>query len=120
VVILIDYLTDNEGKKQLEAVLLFSHLTSTVHFPSRVQNHSTMAIDNMFIDNYKFTKYTVFPVYNGLSDHDAQLLTIKDINVQTFNHRSYSIRKINKYAMEEFTIRLAMNLGTACLVILTT
>jgi hypothetical protein len=48
------------------------------------------------------------PLYiiNGLSDHDAQLLTIKDINLQTVNHRSYSIRNINKYSMEEFKIRL--------------
>jgi hypothetical protein len=30
----------------------------------------------MFIDNYKFTKYTLSPIYNGFSDHDAQLLTI--------------------------------------------
>jgi hypothetical protein len=46
-------------------------------------------------------------IYNGLSDHDAQLLSIKDINLQTVNHRSYSIRNINKYSMEEFKIRLS-------------
>jgi hypothetical protein len=40
------------------------------------------------------------PVYNGLSDHD------QDINLQTVNHHSYSIRNINKYSMEEFQIRL--------------
>jgi hypothetical protein len=69
---------DNERKKQLDAVLLSCNLTATVHFPSRVQNQSNMAMDNIFLDNYKFS-----PVYNGLSDHDAQLLTIKDINLQT-------------------------------------
>jgi hypothetical protein len=36
-------------------------------------------IDNKFIDNYKFTKYNVSPIYNGLSD-------------QTVNHHTYSIR----------------------------
>jgi hypothetical protein len=35
----------------------------------------------------------------------GQLLTIKDINLQSVNHRSYSIR--NKYSMEEFKIRLS-------------
>jgi hypothetical protein len=50
---------------------------------------------------------TVSPIYNGLSDHDAQLLTIKYINLQTVNHPSYSIRNINKYSMEEFKIRLS-------------
>jgi hypothetical protein len=49
------------------------------------------------------TKYIASPIYNGLSDHDAQLLTIKDINLQTLNHSS--IRNINKYSMEEFKIR---------------
>jgi hypothetical protein len=71
-------LTGNERQKQLDAVLLSYNLTATVHFLSRVQKQSNMAIDNIFLDNYKFS-----PVYNGLSDHDAHLLTIKYINLQT-------------------------------------
>jgi hypothetical protein len=70
-------------------------------------SYNLTAIDNIFIDNYKFAKYTVFPIYNGLSDHDAQLLTIKDINLQRVNHHSYSIRNINEYSMEEFKNRLS-------------
>jgi hypothetical protein len=65
-----------------------------------------MAIDNIFIDNSKLTKYTVSPVYSGLSEHD-QLLTMKDINLQRVNLHSYSIRDINKYSMEEFKKRLS-------------
>jgi hypothetical protein len=57
-------------------MLLFYNLTATIHFPTRVQNESNIVIDYIFIDNYKFTKYTVSLLYNGLSDHDAQLLTI--------------------------------------------
>jgi hypothetical protein len=86
----IDCLTDNERKKQVDAVLLSYNLTATVHFLTRVQNESNTAIDNIFTDNYKFTMY-VSPIYNGLSDHDSQLLTLKDIHLQTVNHRSYSI-----------------------------
>jgi hypothetical protein len=52
----IDYLTDNERKKQLDAVLLSYNLMATVHFSTRVQNESNMAINYIFIDNYKFTK----------------------------------------------------------------
>jgi hypothetical protein len=33
-----DYCTDNERKKQLDAVLLPYNLTATAHFPTRVQN----------------------------------------------------------------------------------
>jgi hypothetical protein len=91
-------------KKQLDAVLLFYDLTATVHFSTRVQSRFNTAIDNIFIDNYKSTKYTVSPIYNGLSDHDAQLLTIKYINIETVNLCSYSIRNINNYSMEEFKI----------------
>jgi hypothetical protein len=61
-----------------------------------------MATDNIFLDNYKFC-----PVYNGLSDHDAQLFMIKHINLQTVHHHSYSTRSINTYSMEEFKIRLS-------------
>jgi hypothetical protein len=41
------------------------NLMATVHFPTRVQNESNMAIDYIFIDNQ-------------ISDHEAQLLTITD------------------------------------------
>jgi hypothetical protein len=102
----IEYLTDNERKNQLDAVLLSYNLMATVYFTTRVQNQSNMAIDVIFIDNYKITKYSYSPIYNVLSDHNAQLLTIKDINLQTVNHRSYSIRNINKYYMENFKITL--------------
>jgi hypothetical protein len=70
------YLTDSERRKQLDAVLLSYNLTATVHFPTRVQNESNMAIHYIFVDNYKFTDNAVSTIYNGLSDHDTQLLTI--------------------------------------------
>jgi hypothetical protein len=84
----IDYHTVSDRRRQLDALLLSYNLTAIVKFPTRVQNQSSTAIDNIFIDNYKFTKYTVSPIYNGLSDHDAQLLTIKDINIKIANHSS--------------------------------
>jgi hypothetical protein len=86
-------------------VLLSYNLKATVHFPTRIQNQSNTAIDNILIDNSKFTKYIVSPVYNELSDHDAHLLTIKDINLQTVNRHSYSIGNRNTYSTEEFKNR---------------
>jgi exonuclease III len=62
----IDYLTDNARKKQLVAMLLSYNLAVTVHFPTRVQNQSCRAIDNIFTDNRKFTQFTISPIYNGL------------------------------------------------------
>jgi hypothetical protein len=103
----IDYLTHNERKIQLDAVLLSYNLTATVHFPTRVQNQSNTAIDHIFIDITN-SRSIMSPLYiKELSHHDSQLLMIKDINLQTVNHHSYSIRNINKYSMEEFKIRLS-------------
>jgi hypothetical protein len=61
---------------ELDAVLLSYNLFPIGHFPTRSQYQSSTAIDNTFIDTYTFTNYTVFPLHNGLSDHDAQLLKI--------------------------------------------
>jgi hypothetical protein len=36
--------------------------------------------DNIFIDYSQFGKYLVYPMINGLSDHDAQLLIIQKIS----------------------------------------
>jgi hypothetical protein len=47
----IDYLTDNERKKQPDAMLLSYSLVATVHFPTRVQNQSCRAIDKYSLIN---------------------------------------------------------------------
>jgi hypothetical protein len=88
-------------------MLLSYNLSATVHFPTRNQNQSSTAIDNIFIDIYKFINHTVFPLHNGLSDHDAQLLIIKDINLLLQNHSIHTARNINKYSIKEFKIRLS-------------
>jgi hypothetical protein len=58
--------------------------------------------DNIFIDNSKISNYTVSPFFNGLSDHDAQLLTIKDTNLPPQGHYVYITRSINNYSINEF------------------
>jgi hypothetical protein len=51
-------------------ILICCNLTAAVHFPTRIQNQSNTALDNIFIHNYKFTKYTASPIYSGLSDQN--------------------------------------------------
>jgi hypothetical protein len=46
---------------------------------------SSTIIDNTFIDTSKMSTYTVLPLLNGLSDHNAQLLTLKDLNLRDLN-----------------------------------
>jgi hypothetical protein len=50
------------------------NLTSTVNFPTRTTNISVTLIDNML---FNYTRnYNVNLCVTGLSDHDAQLITI--------------------------------------------
>ena len=103
----IDYLTENDRKRQRDSVLQTYNLTATVTFPTRSQGISNSTIDNIFLDNSKISNYTASPLFNGLSDHDAQLLIIKDINLQSQGHYVYITRHINIYSLNEFKISLS-------------
>jgi hypothetical protein len=73
----VNYHTDNE-KKQLNSMLQSYHLINVVDFPTRIAIKNISLIDNIFIDVYKIHEYCLVPIYNGLSDHDAQLLILND------------------------------------------
>jgi exonuclease III len=67
----VNYLEENCYKRQqLDALLATYNLISTVRFPTRSLNRSVSAIDNIFIDKAREGKYTLYPLINGLSDHD--------------------------------------------------
>ena len=72
----INYLMESEKKNQLDNLLLSYNLTSIINFPTRVQNTSATAIDDIFIDISQFENYNTTPILNGLSDHDDQLVMI--------------------------------------------
>ena len=96
----INYLSDGDRKRQLNAMLLTYSLASIVYFPTRSQGFSSTAIDNIrvFIDTNQLTNYSVSPLYNGLADHDAQLLILHDIHLQLHSHRTYTTRSFNTYS----------------------
>ena len=70
----VNYLVHNSIRKILDTLLALFNLSSIVYFPTRLQNKSATAIDNIFIDTSKFAHNVVSPLYNGLSDHVAQLI----------------------------------------------
>ena len=70
----INYLIDNNRRSQLDAVLHSYNLAGLVEFPIRYGLISQTAIDNVFIDTSTTGKHELYPLTNGLSDHDAQLL----------------------------------------------
>jgi exonuclease III len=53
----INYLTQNDRKRQLDSVLQTYNLTAIVTFPTRSQGISSTAIDNIFIDTSKILNY---------------------------------------------------------------
>jgi hypothetical protein len=78
-------------------------LTHTVNFATRIQNNSNTAIDNIFVDSIRLNSSSTSPITNGLSDHDAQLLTINNIvaavNLIRLKQRT---RKINNDTIMQF------------------
>jgi len=45
-------------------------------FPTRFVLNSHTAIDNVFTDTSTIGKYDLYPLINGLSDHDVHLLIL--------------------------------------------
>jgi hypothetical protein len=75
----MDYLIDCDRKNRLDALLKTYNLTGVLNFPTLIQKKSATAIDNIFIDISKMGNYFISPTINGLSNHDAQLITLHSI-----------------------------------------
>ena len=81
----INYLLEYDMKKQLDSMLQTYNLTAVVHFPTRVQDRSCTMIDNIFLDILKIPTLSVLPFFDGLSDHDAQFLSIVGLKLHNLN-----------------------------------
>jgi hypothetical protein len=101
-----NYLHCHNRRQQLYTLLDSYNLKSTVNFPTRIINGSNTAIDNIFIDLSR--NFTINPLINGLSDHDAQLLKLEKIIVPVWESTSCYIRNINSSTIYEFQCKLSM------------
>jgi tyrosyl-tRNA synthetase len=81
------------------------NLRDTIYLPTRITKNSATLIDNIFID--KRRRYNVKPYINGLSDHDAQLITLKNSKIPNNIIDSISTRNINKNNILEFQMLLS-------------
>jgi hypothetical protein len=103
----IDYLNESNQKTQINSLLTTYTLTHTVNFATRIQNNSSTAIDNIFVDNIRLNSSSTSPIINDLSDHDAQLLTINNVvaavNLMPLKQRT---RKINSVTVVQFQLLL--------------
>jgi hypothetical protein len=103
----INYLVDSNNKKQLDVLLSSFNLFSIVDFPTRIQSNSSSAIDNIFIDFHRLGNYTICPYINGLSDHDAQILYLNNIDLYTRNNGRHFVRNFSTTSRNEFLIQLS-------------
>jgi hypothetical protein len=74
-----NYLIESNRKNQLSSLLTTYNLSHTVNLAPRIQNKSCTTIDNIFVDNSRPNSSYTSQLINGLSDHDAQFLTISSI-----------------------------------------
>jgi hypothetical protein len=72
------------------------YLPHRVNFPTRFQNFSSTAVDNVFIDGVRLNSCYTDPIINSLSGYDAKFLTISDINTEiNLASLKWRLRKIN-------------------------
>jgi hypothetical protein len=102
-----NYLVDNHDKSQLNMVLHSYSLSSIVKFPTRFGLNSCTTTDNIFIDISSFGNYELYPLTNGLSNHEAQLLVKHKIHKQAKEDHTYFKRKINRYNVADFQLNLS-------------
>jgi hypothetical protein len=63
-------------------------------------------IDNIFLNKFNNENYSVSPLINGFSDHDAQVLILFNITIPNDSNEFYSYRKISKHSLDEFQTNL--------------
>jgi len=66
----------------LDSLLASNSLHGNLQFPTRILNNDYTIIDNIFFNIFKYEKFSVYPLVNGLCDHDAQMLSISNIIIQ--------------------------------------
>ena len=70
----INYTGNNNKKTQLDNLLNMYNLIDMVNFPTRITDTSFSTIHNIFVN--KRSNYSINPYINGLSDHNAHVLTL--------------------------------------------
>jgi hypothetical protein len=102
----INHFNDNSRKDLLDSLLVSFNLFSTVNFPTRIFNNSCTLIDNIYI-NTSLHEFSVYPLINGLSDHDAQVITLNNIVISIPEQVYYFRRDISNYSVGQFTSLLS-------------
>ena len=107
----INYPIESKEKQELNNILNLYNLASVINIPTRVKNNLTSAID-IFVDTTQFGMHTMGSTVNGLSDHNAQMLELHVVNLNSErnNYKTVTIRNTNFNSMNEFKDKLSSEL----------
>ena len=102
----VNYFKDNSRKLLLDSLFASYSLFSTVSFPTRIFNNSSTLIDKIYINTYS-NYFSVQRFVNGLSHHDAQIITFTSIFNSIPRQASFYNRKIDSNSAYNFTLMLS-------------
>ena len=102
----VNYMTDNNHRSQLDAMLHSYILVGIIEFPTRYGLNSQTATDSVSIDTSTTGKCKLYPFINGLSDHDAQIVIVDKGEKKEKKCHNYIRRKINKHTIADFQLKL--------------
>ena len=61
----------------------------------------------IFLYSVKCSGFSIYPLINGMSDHDAQIIVLHDIAIRTYDNCFYFTRKCNKSSVLDFNLELS-------------
>jgi protein involved in ribonucleotide reduction len=104
----IDFSQEKSSKRQEFVTLLATYkLISTIKYPTKCSSRSNTTIDNIFIDFIHKNAYSTYPIINGLSDHDGQLIQFHNLKKLTERQITSHIRDFSTDNIQDFNIRLS-------------
>jgi len=70
------YLIDNKNKLKLNTIMNAYNLEQIVDFHTRLSKNKGTKIDNIFLNKAKLNCNSGYPMINGISVHDVQVLML--------------------------------------------
>ena len=76
-------------------------------FPTRILSNSSITIDNIFTNKFKYDNFSVYPLVNGLSDRGVGVLIISSIIIQDPRNLFHLSRTFDNYSITDFKFHLS-------------
>jgi hypothetical protein len=108
----INFMTNNTRKYKIISHLRMYNLDYILDFPTRIRSYLASSIDNIFLNRNRNKNLTTEPYHNGLSDHDALMLSLYN---PSYNSQKSDMVRISRYyddpSIRDFKLNLSHELG---------